>query len=139
MAIRETLIALAVLAWGCTPQAYNHELSPNHPASPEAQEGIQPEPSTTLTVGDTPSSSGGHEMKDQAGSMERMNHAEHTSREATPVASRAGEALYQCPMHPEVTSTDPGRRCPKCNMKINKPVKDGGATPDHEGHGGHSQ
>ncbi len=60
----------------------------------------------------------------------------------------SGQALYACPMHKEVTSTNPNERCPKCKMKINKPVKKAaapGAPPaaptsgktDHSEHGGH--
>lgn len=47
--------------------------------------------------------------------------------------------MYQCPMHPEVTSTDPSKRCPKCGMKLDKPVKDGGTPMDHKDHGRHNQ
>ena len=32
-------------------------------------------------------------------------------------ASAGSKASYVCPMHPEVTSTEPGR-CPKCRMKL---------------------
>jgi hypothetical protein len=28
-----------------------------------------------------------------------------------------GSVMYACPMHPEVTSEEPGR-CPKCGMKL---------------------
>ena len=27
-------------------------------------------------------------------------------------------AVYACPMHPEVTSTQPGQKCPKCGMTL---------------------
>jgi hypothetical protein len=40
----------------------------------------------------------------------------------TPSPEPAKAALYACPMHPEVTSTDPGR-CPKCGMVL-QPVRD---------------
>jgi hypothetical protein len=51
-------------------------------------------------------------------------------------------AMYACPMHPDVTSTDPNAPCPKCGMKINWPVKRSTTAPaapahqhDHAGGG----
>jgi FtsP/CotA-like multicopper oxidase with cupredoxin domain len=53
----------------------------------------------------------------------------------------AGPVVYACPMHPEVTSTEPGR-CPKCGMKllaaesVPEPAAahDPATTEDHGGH-----
>ncbi len=35
---------------------------------------------------------------------------------------KTGEAYYQCPMHPEVISDNPGS-CPKCGMNLQKVLK----------------
>ncbi len=139
MAIRETLIGITIAAWGCTPQASMHDLKPDHPAHPQATEGMLPGPSTTLAIGDAPSPPAEGGKPHGVDSGRRTNHGTHRAGGAEANSREAAEALYQCPMHPEVTSRDPERRCPKCNMKINKLVKDGGSAPRHEGHGGHGQ
>ncbi len=39
---------------------------------------------------------------------------------ATGASSDGADAgvVYACPMHPEVTATEPGHRCPKCGMTL---------------------
>ena len=39
-----------------------------------------------------------------------------------------GRVIYACPMHPEVTSDEPGR-CPKCGMKLLATAAAGQPTP----------
>ena len=40
------------------------------------------------------------------------------SAEGTAAASHAGGHTYACSMHPEVTSTQAGQKCPKCGMEL---------------------
>lgn len=42
----------------------------------------------------------------------------------------AQTARYSCPMHPEVTSTKRGRKCPKCGMALTKPSAQPKAEPE---------
>ena len=42
----------------------------------------------------------------------------------------AATAAYVCPHHPEVTATEPGERCPKCDMKLVPNKKDPAAASD---------
>ena len=39
---------------------------------------------------------------------------------ADSIASHADAAIYSCPMDPEVTSTQPGKKCSKCGMNLEK-------------------
>jgi FtsP/CotA-like multicopper oxidase with cupredoxin domain len=49
----------------------------------------------------------------------------------TAMPESAGPVTYRCPMHPEVTSDQPGR-CPKCGMKLL--VVDPGSQPEADNH-----
>lgn len=35
-----------------------------------------------------------------------------------PATNAAGQLLYTCPMHPDISSTDPNRVCPRCGMAL---------------------
>ena len=49
----------------------------------------------------------------------------------TAMPESAGPVTYRCPMHPEVTSDQPGR-CPKCGMKLLS--ADPGSQPEADHH-----
>ena len=76
------------------------------------------------------------------------HHANHGGAATTRPSTT--QPLYVCPMHPELVSSNPNDRCPKCNMRINKPLRPttaparvptapapAGGHDAHKGHGGH--
>jgi hypothetical protein len=85
----------------CSPAPVPISQSKRDPSSPSAPEGAPPPPIATTT---SAPAAAGHE-----------GHSGH-GREAP--APKEGQTVYVCPMHPEVTSTQPGGVCPKCNMKL---------------------
>lgn len=136
-------LSVALLG-GCAGPVHRAPLGSDHPASLSAAEAPVPEPSTTLALdpsaipsaevrgvvppqvhhaGDHAAPAAGHDHA----AMQGMSHDDtgHTPRGSggVPATSPATNALYACPMHPDVTSKNPNDRCPKCGMKINKPVK----------------
>ena len=51
--------------------------------------------------------------RDRTSTTSPGDHSQHGGGQAT----SAAEAVYACPMHPEVTSDKPGT-CPKCGMAL---------------------
>jgi hypothetical protein len=69
-----------------------------------------------------------HQVEPAPAAPSNHQHANHQNRNvpaatagraAKPAASAAGDAkaVYACPMHPNVTSREPGR-CPECGMDL---------------------
>ena len=115
---------------GCAASSASPSLPDNHPASPAAASSPLPARSVTLAMGFEPS-------------VDTGDHSSHQSHE-TPTA--AGQPVYVCPMHPEVTSLKPDDRCPKCKMKLKvKPATQPGTHPsviavgDGRDHASHDQ
>ena len=147
-------LALALFAGGCATTRTETELPLTHPANPAGASAALPRASTTLDVAMAdpilPARESAPAGADGGGTDHAaMGHGAHgaTHAAAPPAASSnqaSGQTLYMCPMHPEVTSTNPNDRCPTCNMKINKPIKgkaQAAATPEksavQESHGAH--
>lgn len=101
--------ACLALFTGCGAAPATFELSPDHPASPAAAEAPMPPISTTLAV-----------TLDATASDAEM------APKALPTQVTGG---FECPMHPEVVASEPGR-CPKCGMKL---IERAGTSHQHGG------
>ncbi len=120
------LLAAGLLA-ACDGTAATPEMpTAGHPASASAPAAAMPAASDTLLV--TPA---GEPAAPPPREVEHAHvgglHPQHpaatqpATQPSTQPATQAA-AMYVCPMHPEVTSTDPDARCPKCGMFL-EPVK----------------
>ncbi len=131
------LILMLAMLGGCAASYTQPAIRLDHPASAAAVEAPLPEPTRTLAltgvepVQPTPRSGGmehlGHGMADRADPAPSMPVVNATApvREPTPPtqpgAAAAAAIIYACPMHPEITSDEPGQRCPRCGMAL-KPI-----------------
>lgn len=100
------LSACAVKAGSFAPSAANH------PANPQAEEGDIRDPGKSLAMSGDHSAAAEHSESDQA--------------------SKPSQARYVCPMHPDVSSDQPGK-CPRCGMalKESKPAASEGHVHEH--------
>lgn len=127
--------ALSILAAGCVNTAAPVVVAENHPTNPDAPESPIAAPTTTLAIGNAPTSTNappvdeGHDMSGMDRAMQGMHH-DHPMTETRPATTRAGVA-YTCSMHPQVVSDKPGK-CPICGMKL--VLKQEVKATDHGGH-----
>ncbi|WNG46626.1 hypothetical protein F0U60_22800 [Archangium minus] len=124
--------ALALGLSACAFGAAERVPSLSDPSNPEAPE--SPVRGMAAVLADNASSFPSHPAP--AGAAKHSEHSHPGGADAgTPAATG-----YVCPMHPEVTSPEPGR-CPKCGMKLvpQKPseAKPSGGHEHSHGHEGH--
>jgi hypothetical protein len=109
---RTALLSLGTfLIAACAPGPSPVSRSPHDPSNPNATEGVTP--SATATASSVAA----------AGTGPGDVHAGHgapvspTAPNTSAATSDGGVTLYDCPMHPEVTSQRPGS-CPECGMTL---------------------
>jgi Heavy metal binding domain len=138
VASRRTLMlgtagALLALASACSPGPMPVSQSPRDPSNPSASEGVTTVASATPAYGMPAESGSGHDHSghdhsghDHSGHSHgghetkgaNTGHEGHGAGTAAPAGGAGQGVVYECPMHPEVTSNTPGGVCPKCNMKL---------------------
>ncbi len=125
------LIAVFALV-GCNATYRQPELTTAHPANPQAPvvASVRQTGTLDLSAADpvappVSAASAGHEghVAEPASAPRGQGHGE--GRHDAPASEPAGTAIYECPVHSEVTSDKPGQRCPKCGMAL-VPREEGG-------------
>lgn len=101
LGLAATLLALVS---ACSPAAAPVSDSPRDPSNPHAPEGMTPTVVASAALAPPP-----------AAAAPAHDHHDHGA--ANGEAGVQQGVVYECPMHPEVTSSAPGV-CPKCNMKL---------------------
>ena len=70
----------------------------------------------------------------EAASSVAVNVQHHHAETAPQTINRSTDAMYTCPMHPEIRQQGPGK-CPKCNMNLQPETS---ATEHNHAHHGHA-
>lgn len=113
--VNKSIVGAAILLLaGCATSYTEPPLAADNPGNPSAMEGPPIQRSGVLDLEVPEPASAMPDEKPMRGSTHGVSGA---SRADAPSAQE--KVLYACPMHPEVTSDKPDRRCPKCNMKLN--------------------
>jgi hypothetical protein len=107
----------AFVLGGCAGGSGQALVAEDHPASPTAATAPLPAQSATLAIAPATQTQPAAEAAASEPSRQQHSHDHGAPPPATAPADQAA-AVYVCPHHPEVTSTNPNDRCPKCHMKL---------------------